>query len=81
MFYIYVEYFYLSGTLFAPQDGPLLLDGKKKTFTTKMEARDYLRSVGIDSHYKGNQYCPGGRYVLRHGEYDRPTYKIRRVRK
>ena len=44
---------------------------------TKQDLRDIFRN-NYWVEYKPNRFCKGGRYTLRHGEYDRPEYIIRK---
>lgn len=44
---------------------------------TKQDLRDIFFRNNYDE-YKPNRFCKGGRYTLRHGEYERPDYSIRK---
>jgi hypothetical protein len=82
-YYILVKYYYYSSTLYPRLDHPMIDWSSDKTllFDTLESARKYLESQGIDILIKGKQtYTSSGRYVLEHGEYDRPDYQIRKVR-
>jgi len=81
MYYIRVTYYFFNNTLNAPEDGPLLSDGTKKTFLTKDEALRYLSDEGITRQITANKFTTSGIYYLRHGEYEAPDYQIRKCRK
>jgi len=46
---------------------------------TKQECIDLLIESG-HREYEHNKYCKDGSYVLRYGEYTRPTYRILKYR-
>lgn len=76
-FYIYVEYFYTPSALYPKADGAL--DGL--VFKSRDSALEYLiEEFGSVLRVRGNQYAPR-RWQLDVGEYDSPTFKIRKVRK
>lgn len=81
MYYIKIFYFYYQDTFNSPIDAPILDDnGKRKMFRTINNAKQYLEKIGITRNIKGQQYTSEGIYYLEHGEYSRPTYKIRKER-
>jgi hypothetical protein len=85
-YYIRAEYFYYSGTFFAPPDGALRDEfGRRLDFATREEAAQYLTGtegelepMGCREHSPG-KFSPAGTYYLSHGEYSSPTYTIRKV--
>ena len=81
MFYIYTEFFFYSGTINKQNNGALRDEnGTVLTFESKEDARKFLVSqYGPLLPYKGCQYYNVS-YCLSHGEYERPTYKIRKIR-
>jgi len=67
-YYIRAEYFYYIGTCYAPQNGALRDHaGNRLEFASREDAAAYLCGEG------------DGTYILRHGEYARPVYRIRKV--
>lgn len=58
-------------------------DNTKLEFETKAEAVNYLRSIGCIRSYAQKEpslYEAKGTYVLNHGEFTRPTYRVRKTR-
>lgn len=49
----------------------------KITFSTRQEAIEYLADC---REFKPGRWTPRGTYYLSHGEYEAPTYRIRKVR-
>lgn len=86
-YYIRAEYFYYSGTCYAPQDGALRDESKRRLeFATREEAKAYLcdndaqyPSMGCTLNADGKTYSRDGMYCTSHGEYSRPVYTIRKV--
>lgn len=86
-YYIRAEYFYHSGTCYAPADGPLTDGyGERLEFASREEAEAYLTAstefeegMGCERSASG-KYSFAGTYVCHHGEYARPVYTIRKVR-
>ena len=92
MYYIIKKFFYYPGTCYAPQSGPIeneqvweLKNGQYfpeiLTFESIEDAKNYLESMGIDDQITKQTFESSGRYVLAHGEYARPKYKIRKKSK
>ena len=82
MFYIYTQTFFYSGTINA-QKSESIRDNKNtiRTFASKAEALFWLQTnKGEMIRICGSQYQQSGCYILSHGEYARPTYKIRKTR-
>lgn len=86
-YYIRAEYFYHTGTCYAPIDGPLTDGyGQRLEFSSREGAAAYLtestewgEGMGCERNPSGN-YSFAGTYVCRHGEFARPLYSIRKVR-
>jgi hypothetical protein len=87
-YYIRAQYFYHSGTYGAPTDGPLRDQaGNRLEFASRDDAAAYLceecdewscDAMGCSINPSGS-YSFAGTYYLRHGEYARPIYAIRKV--
>ena len=88
-YYIRAKHHYYSGTYGAPTDGALMDHaGNRLEFATRDDAAAYLceepdqwggDAMGCERNPGGN-YSFAGTYYLRHGEYARPIYAIRKVR-
>jgi hypothetical protein len=87
-YYIRAEYFYHTGTCYAPVDGALRDQaGNRLEFASREDAEAYLCDEGDQWNYdtamgcekNGNGYSFAGIYICRHGEYARPVYRIRKV--
>ena len=82
MYYIRAEFFYYSTQLYAPENGPLKSrNGDKLIFDSIQEAQKYLYDLDINWHVKNRTYTYHEQYLADHGEYARPLYTIRKVRK
>ena len=83
MYYILEKHYYYSGTFNAPTNQPLKGNtGKKLLFSTIDEAINYLLSIDNTMYaITAQTYTTEGYYCLNHGEYDRPDYQIRKIRK
>lgn len=88
-YYIRAKYHYYAGTYGAPQDGALRDQaGNRLEFATRDDAAAYLCEEGDEWNYDyamgceknmNGTYSFAGTYILRHGEYARPIYTIRKV--
>lgn len=86
-YYIRAEYFYHSGTCYAPGDGPLTDGyGQRLEFASREEAAAHLcestefgEGMGCERDEDG-RYSFAGTYICRYGEYARPRYAIRKAR-
>ena len=88
-YYIYAEYHFFPGTLYAYRDGPLrdTYTGERVEFSSRQDAEAYLTAEddgygnGLAcEHHTDGYYRPTGTYVLAHGQLDRPRYGIRKGR-
>ena len=88
-YYIRAEYFYYTGTCYAPKDGALRDQaGNRLEFASRAEAASHLceertefnsdYAMGCERNPSG-KYSFGGTYILQHGEYSRPVFSIRKV--
>ena len=50
------------------------------TFPNLENARSYLLECGVDLQLSARTYTTRGYYSLKHGEYERPEYQIRKSR-
>ena len=84
-FYIYAEYYFYSSTIGAPEDG-LLIDPSTNEPIKEDSIEELLKTFNYYYHCN-NDYrteetdkriylTTDQTYVLRHGEYSRPTYMI-----
>ena len=80
MYYIFGCYYYFSNTCYAPKDGALKRDGKKIVFPSLKDAQDYIFDLGAQYRLTKQSFTFDS-YVLNHGEYSAPVYKIRKMRK
>jgi len=80
VYYILVQYFYYSGTFYAPENGPLLHEGCEGPilFDSIDDAKAYLKELGVDYEHSAQTLSTSGIYYLAHGEYSSPLYKIRK---
>ena len=87
-YYIRAEYFYYIGSCYARQNGALRDHvGNRLEFESRDEAAAHLcekrdewncdTAMGCEEN--GGRYSFAGTYILRHGEYSRPIYRIRKV--
>ena len=82
MYYIQKYYYYYEGTQGAPKDGPMKDTwGDTIEFDCLEEAKEFIVwDCGTNLMTIGeNRYQSTGIYDLRHGEYDRPDYEIRKL--
>ena len=82
MYYIQ-KYYYYEGAQGAPKDGPMKDTwGDTIEFDSCEEAKEFIVwDCGTNLMTIGeNRYQSTGIYDLRHGEYDRPDYQIRKSR-
>jgi len=64
------------------KDTTLLNDGHNVLkFETLDKAIKHLESMGVDDKITPQKYTMSGIYVTQWGEYDRPQYIIRKVKK
>lgn len=81
MYYVNIQHFYYQGTFNTPKDGPMTDRwGDKKIFKSVQHAKEYLWSIGITETITKQSLTSDGMYYLEHGEYERPQYKIRKIR-
>ena len=81
VYYISVEWFFYKDTFTDQISGPLSDERGLITFETKEEALSYASDrFGDLLHLRNSSYYPSGKYYLSHGEYDRPTIKIKKHR-
>ncbi len=83
MYYILVKYYYHRGTYGARKNGPMShpVYEDKYEFETLEEAKEHLKENGITWKVSNQTYQYEGNYTLFHGEYQRPSYQIRKVRR
>lgn len=82
MFYIYKYVYYYAGTLYAPESGPVLdVSENRIKFKSIEEAIKWLKNEGVTSKVTNQTFQNEGRYTLFHGEYARPKYQIRKLRR
>ena len=82
MFYIYKKVFYYSGALYAPESGPVLdVSENRIKFKSIASAIQWLKNEGITDQLSKQTFQNEGRYILFHGEYARPKYQIRKLRR
>ena len=83
MYYILIQYFFHPGTFNVPTDDYIRDEyrcGRRITFDSVAAAKDYLAGEGVTWEVTPQHYQFEGNYTLRHGEYSRPSYKIRKMR-
>jgi hypothetical protein len=88
-YYIRATHYYYAGTYGAPTDGALMDHaGNRLEFATRDDAAAYLCEEGDEWNYDyamgcernpSGTYSFAGTYYLRHGEFARPIYAIRKV--
>lgn len=87
MFAIKVHTYYLPGALYAPPVEQWMQDvdyngiGERLQFETQESAEKYMLEMGYTKSSNGKSFYMPGAYYLSHGEYDRPRYYVRRVKK
>lgn len=87
-YYIRAKYYYYAGTYGAPMDGALRDQaGNRLEFASREDAAAHLceskdqwgsDAMGCERNPSGS-YSFAGTYYLRHGEFARPIYTIRKV--
>jgi len=93
MYAIYARYYYYAGTYGAKKDGQLWDGDAPLKFDTKQDAIDWLcfysaeekgrdinKCVGYSDKNGHIRYTQQGRYYLAHAEYEKPDYKITKLR-
>ena len=81
MYYILKKNYFYNNTINAPENGPIQNAwGKTMTFPNLENALSYLLECGVDLQLSKQTYTTQGYYSLKHGEYDRPDYQIRKSR-
>jgi hypothetical protein len=77
---LYVTYYYFSGTFNVPRDGLMTQDyDGLLTFPSAEAAYSWLRDNNMSPcNADRSEWSMDGRYVCAHGEYERPTYHVRR---
>ena len=82
-YYILIKYYYHIGTYGAKKDGPMghPMWGDRYEFDSIQQAKDDLREEGITWQVTPRTFQYEGNYTLFHGEYSRPSYHIRKIRK
>ena len=74
---IYAKVYYFAGTLHAPRGGQVQdCYGDPLVFNGRSAAVAHLIEYG-NTPIGGGVWGPRGTYVLSHGEYAAPTYRIR----
>ena len=84
MYYILVIPYFHIGTFYAPKTHKMVCPctDKTLTFDTVHDAMKHLESqLGPLQQLSAQKFCSSGRYVLAHGEYDRPDYWVRKIRR
>ena len=78
-----IKYYYHIGTYGAKKDGSMVhpVWGDRYEFDSIQQAKDYLKEEGITWQVTPRTFQYEGNYTLFHGEYSRPSYHIRKIRK
>ena len=68
-----------AGTFYNAKDDPFP-ENAVIVFSAREDAENFLLKNGMEKSSSGKLFFTTGTYYLNHGEYERPDYKIKKIR-